>query len=73
MFRDTVAPLAPDTHPGIVTAMADGAALAHKDLRAALELGRALERRAATGGDDRRPLRRGVRARQAVPARREEA
>ena len=43
MFRDTVAPLAPDTHPGIVTAMANGAALAHKDLRAALALGQALD------------------------------
>ncbi len=43
MFRDTVAPLAPDAHPGIVTAMANGAALAHKDLRAALALGQTLE------------------------------
>ena len=42
MFRETVAPLPPDTHPGIVSAMAAGAALAHKDLRAAIELGRAL-------------------------------
>jgi 3-hydroxyisobutyrate dehydrogenase-like beta-hydroxyacid dehydrogenase len=42
MFRETVAPLAPDTHPGIVSAMAGGAALAHKDLRAALELGHTL-------------------------------
>jgi 3-hydroxyisobutyrate dehydrogenase-like beta-hydroxyacid dehydrogenase len=40
MFRDTVAPLPADTHPVIVDAMAAGAALAHKDLRAALELGR---------------------------------
>jgi 3-hydroxyisobutyrate dehydrogenase len=43
MFRDTVAPLAPDTHPGLVAAMAAGAALAHKDLRAALELGASLD------------------------------
>jgi 3-hydroxyisobutyrate dehydrogenase len=42
MFRDTVAPLPPDTHPGIVSAMAAGAGLAHKDLRAALELGETL-------------------------------
>ena len=39
MFRDTVAPLPADTHPGFVHAMAAGAALAHKDLRAAIELG----------------------------------
>jgi len=39
MFRDTVAPMPPDTHPGIVDAMAAGAALAHKDLQAAIELG----------------------------------
>jgi 3-hydroxyisobutyrate dehydrogenase-like beta-hydroxyacid dehydrogenase len=43
MFRDTVAPLPPDTHPGIVAAMSAGAALAHKDLRAAMELGWALD------------------------------
>ena len=43
MFRDTVAPLPPDTHPGIVAAMSAGAALAHKDLRAAMELGQALD------------------------------
>ena len=42
MFRDTVAPLPADTHPVIADAMAAGAALAHKDLRAALELGREL-------------------------------
>ncbi len=42
MFRETVAPLAADAHPGIVSAMAGGAALAHKDLRAALELGHSL-------------------------------
>ncbi|HXQ43725.1 MAG TPA: NAD(P)-dependent oxidoreductase [Acidimicrobiales bacterium] len=42
MFRDTVAPMPPDTHPGIVDAMAAGAALAHKDLQAAIELGRSL-------------------------------
>jgi 3-hydroxyisobutyrate dehydrogenase-like beta-hydroxyacid dehydrogenase len=43
MFRDTVAPLPPDTPAGFVGAMAAGAALAHKDLRAALELGRSLD------------------------------
>jgi 3-hydroxyisobutyrate dehydrogenase len=43
MFRETVAPLPPDAHPGIVSAMAGGAALAHKDLRAALALGEALD------------------------------
>ncbi len=32
MFRDSAAPLPPDTHPVIVDAMAAGAALAHKDL-----------------------------------------
>ena len=42
MFRDTVAPLAPDTPAVFVDAMAAGAGLAHKDLQAALELGRAL-------------------------------
>ena len=42
MFRETVAPLPPDSHPGIVSAMAAGAGLAHKDLRAALALGEAL-------------------------------
>ena len=43
MFRDSAAPMPPDTHPVVVDAMAAGAALAHKDLRAAMELGRALE------------------------------
>jgi 3-hydroxyisobutyrate dehydrogenase len=43
MFRETVAPWPPDAHPGIVSAMAAGAALAHKDLRAALALGEALD------------------------------
>jgi 3-hydroxyisobutyrate dehydrogenase-like beta-hydroxyacid dehydrogenase len=43
MFRDTVAPLPADTHPDFVSAMAAGAALAHKDLRAAIELGTALD------------------------------
>jgi 3-hydroxyisobutyrate dehydrogenase-like beta-hydroxyacid dehydrogenase len=42
MFRDTAAPLPPDTPAFLVDAMAAGAGLAHKDLRAALELGRAL-------------------------------
>jgi len=39
MFRPTVAPLGPDDHEGLVAAMRTGAALAHKDLRAALEVG----------------------------------
>ncbi len=43
MFRDSAAPMPPDTHPAMVDAMASGAALAHKDLRAAIELGRNLE------------------------------
>ncbi|HXQ91141.1 MAG TPA: NAD(P)-dependent oxidoreductase [Acidimicrobiales bacterium] len=43
MFRDTVAPLPPDTHALIADAMAAGASLAHKDLRAAIELGRTLD------------------------------
>jgi 3-hydroxyisobutyrate dehydrogenase len=43
MFRETAAPLPPDAHPGIVAAMAAGAALAHKDLRAAIELGATLD------------------------------
>ena len=42
MFRDTAAPLPVDADPGYVAAMAAGASLAHKDLRAAMELGRAL-------------------------------
>ena len=42
MFRDTAAPLPVGTDPGYVAAMAAGASLAHKDLRAAMELGRAL-------------------------------
>jgi 3-hydroxyisobutyrate dehydrogenase-like beta-hydroxyacid dehydrogenase len=42
MFRDTVAPLPPDTHPVITDAMGAGASLAHKDLKAAIELGRTL-------------------------------
>ncbi|HZU78756.1 MAG TPA: NAD(P)-binding domain-containing protein [Acidimicrobiales bacterium] len=42
MFRDTVAPWPADADAGIVTAMRNGATLAHKDLRAAMELGRTL-------------------------------
>lgn len=38
MFRRTVAPFPPDTDAGLVGAMAAAAALAHKDLRAALSL-----------------------------------
>jgi 3-hydroxyisobutyrate dehydrogenase-like beta-hydroxyacid dehydrogenase len=38
MFRETVEPFAADAHPVIVDAMRAGAGLAHKDLRAALEL-----------------------------------
>jgi len=42
MFRPTAAPFGPDDHPDIVGAMRAGAGLAHKDLRAALELGQRL-------------------------------
>ncbi len=38
MFRPTVAPFTDADHPGLVQAMQTGAALAHKDLKAALEL-----------------------------------
>ncbi len=38
MFRSTVAPMTGDDHPGLVQAMQAGAALAHKDLEAALAL-----------------------------------
>ena len=38
MFRSTVAPFTEDDHPGLVGAMRNGAALAHKDLQAALAL-----------------------------------
>jgi len=38
MFRETVAPFGDDAHPAIVEAMRAGAGLAHKDLRAALDL-----------------------------------
>jgi 3-hydroxyisobutyrate dehydrogenase-like beta-hydroxyacid dehydrogenase len=38
MFRETVEPFGEDAHPAIVDAMRAGASLAHKDLRAALEL-----------------------------------
>ena len=38
MFRPTVAPFTTDDHPGLVQAMRTGAALAHKDLQAALAL-----------------------------------
>ena len=37
MFRPTVAPFGPDDHEGLVASMAAGAALAAKDLAAALE------------------------------------
>ena len=63
MFRDTVAPLPPDADPGFVGAMAAGAALAHKDLRAAIELGQTLGVELPLAADDRGPLRRRVRAR----------
>jgi 3-hydroxyisobutyrate dehydrogenase-like beta-hydroxyacid dehydrogenase len=43
MFRPTVAPFAPEDDPRIVKAMSAGAALALKDLRAALELAGSLE------------------------------
>jgi len=39
MFRKTATAFTPDDHPDIVGAMRHGAALAHKDLRAALALG----------------------------------
>lgn len=42
MFRDTAAPFGPDDHAGLVDAMRAGSTLAHKDLRAALELAREL-------------------------------
>jgi len=42
MFRDTVAPFPPDADTGFVALMAAAAGLAHKDLRAALELGASL-------------------------------
>jgi 3-hydroxyisobutyrate dehydrogenase-like beta-hydroxyacid dehydrogenase len=42
MFRPTVAQLPLDTDAGFVAAMTAGASLAHKDLRAAMALGRAL-------------------------------
>ncbi len=38
MFRPTVAPFGPDDHEGLVSAMQTAAALAHKDLLAALEV-----------------------------------
>jgi 3-hydroxyisobutyrate dehydrogenase len=42
MFRDTAAPLPPGTDARFVDAMAAGAGLARKDLRAAIELGASL-------------------------------
>ncbi|MHB8680695.1 MAG: NAD(P)-dependent oxidoreductase [Acidimicrobiales bacterium] len=42
MFRPTVAPFGPDDDPGLVDAMRTGAALAHKDLRAAIDMARGL-------------------------------
>jgi 3-hydroxyisobutyrate dehydrogenase len=42
MFRQTVAPFGPDDDEGIVQAMRAAAALAHKDLRAALAVGTGL-------------------------------
>lgn len=42
MFRGTVAPFTDADDRGLVTAMATAAALAHKDLRAAVEAGRSL-------------------------------
>ncbi len=42
MFRRTVAPFSPDDDAGLVQAMRTAASLAHKDLRAAMELGDAL-------------------------------
>jgi 3-hydroxyisobutyrate dehydrogenase-like beta-hydroxyacid dehydrogenase len=42
MFRDTVAPFPADADPGFVALMAAAAGLAHKDIRAALDLGASL-------------------------------
>jgi len=42
MFRRTAAPFSPEDDAGLVQAMRTAAALAHKDLRAAMELGRSL-------------------------------
>jgi 3-hydroxyisobutyrate dehydrogenase len=42
MFDTSVTPFGPDAHPMIVDAMTVGAGLAHKDLAAALALGREL-------------------------------
>jgi 3-hydroxyisobutyrate dehydrogenase-like beta-hydroxyacid dehydrogenase len=42
MFRRTVAPFSPDDDAGLVQAMRTASTLAHKDLRAALELGASL-------------------------------
>lgn len=42
MFRATVAPFGPDDHEGLVNHMRSAAALAHKDLQAALEAATAL-------------------------------
>jgi 3-hydroxyisobutyrate dehydrogenase len=42
MFRDTVAPFEPDADAGMVGLMAAAAGLAHKDVRAAMELGASL-------------------------------
>ncbi len=43
MFRTTVAPFTADDDAGLVEAMRSASSLAHKDLSAALELGRALD------------------------------
>lgn len=42
MFRPTATPFGPDDDAGLIAAMRRGSLLAHKDLRAALELGRHL-------------------------------
>jgi len=42
MFRSSAAPFGPDDDAGVVGAMRRGSLLAHKDLRAALEMGRRL-------------------------------
>ena len=63
MFRRTVAPFTAEDDAGLVEAMRTAAGLAHKDLRAAMEMADALGVDPAAGGHDRRPGRRPLRAR----------
>ena len=62
MFRSTVAPFTDDDDAGLVGAMHAAAALAHKDLRAALELARVAGRRPPAGRHGRQRVRRHLRA-----------